>query len=784
MPSRSLPAPVSRGSRTPVSRPSGRGPERPSAQGEVTLRLAIGREGIGLELARPTRLACLTVTELAATLPGIRFPVDVSGGVPRFRHRRGELQRLEVELSARGLERWAAPRLRGLVGTRSPELWVSARRAGATVGVVAAVDPDEERPRDPAVLVFDLHALSEGDTLVLVVHQPRGTGLPLPATALALACVEAILGPVAERHGAVFTLPSGAGAIARALLPEAGARAPSVDRVSWTSIAAAGDTWILHAALGAVSAEPSKEALVARELALMLREADDTLVAGDVPAARALYLDAMARAPRHPEIARRIVEIDARAGGRAEAALAMLVEARADGDPRFGTTPGELLLETGDVEAALASLERAGQTEPAPALAARAFELAAQVIRDPEEAARWLDQALALAPKSRSTRWLRIGKRVALGRLEDALADVEHLEAMSRAGPAKHRVWVRAARVWHDAGLGAHAAALYERALRFVPDEPHALAGLGEALVGEGRTERGVALLAHALEVAEARGEPSSGIRLGLARALAEHLDDLPTAVAHVAAIPREAPEAIVARGLEGRWRARLGDLAGASLSFARLRELAALLAPGDDEPRARLAVALMREGADMERTHLHDPLAAQRHLAAALRVRPRDKELLAAYREIGRLVSRPDGAEDGDGDAPEPPVVAFPATEEASATHRTTAPERPLLDLSLPADGDAEASARVEELSRLLQADPRNDAVADELASLLESLGRGHELLAILIARVEDAPPERRAELLPRARAAVERLAAEAERAGKLEEAGLFRGVLDGLLA
>jgi cellulose synthase operon protein C len=776
MPPRSLPAPVSRG----PARPAGRGRERPP-QGEVSLRLAIGREGIGLELARPARLACLTVTELAATLPGVRFPVDVSGGVPRFRHRRGELQRLEVELPARALERWAAPRLRGLVGTRSPELWVSVWRAGGTACVVAAADPEDDRALPAAVLVFDVHALVEGDELVLVVHQARGTGLPRPATALAIGCLEAMLGPVAHRQGAVFTVSSSAGAIARALLPEAGARAPAAEHVPWTSIAAAGDTWLLHAALGAVAAEPDANALVAREVALLLREADDALVAGD-DAARGLFVDALARAPRHAEIARRIVEIDARAGGRAEAALAMLVEARAEGDPRFGTVPGELLLETGDGEAALASLERAGETEPAPALAARAFELAAQSIRDPEGAARWLDRALAMAPRSTSARWLRVVKRVALGRLEDALADVEQLEAASRGGAARHRVWMRAGRVWHDAGLAAYAGSLYERALRFVPDEPHALAGLAEALVGDGRAIRGVAVLAHALEIAEARSEPTSRIRLALGRALAEHLDDLPTAVAHVAAIPREDPEAALARGLEGRWRARLGDLAGASLSFARLRELAASLVPGSDDARIELAVGLLREGADVERTHLHDPLAAQRHLAAALRVRPRDKELLRAYREVGALVARPDDNADAPADEP----AAFPEQEEVSATHRTAVLERPALDLSLPSEGegDAEAAARVEELTRLLHADPRNDAVAHELASLLESLGRAHELLALLIGRVEDATAEQRAELLPPARAAVERVAAEAERAGRTEEAALFRSALDGVLS
>jgi hypothetical protein len=761
--------------------------------------LAIGREGIGLELARPARLGCLVVTDLSATLPGVRFPVDVSGGVPRFRHRRGELQRLEVELGARSLERWAAPRLRGLVGTRAPEVWIAVGRASATVCVAATADAEDgtspaspergrnlsEAVRGGPVLAFDVHALAEGEDLVLVVEQARGTDLPRAATALAVACLEGLLRGMAERQGAAFVVRSGAGAIVRALLPEAGARVPGADDVRWTSVAADRDAWVLHAVKGAIAAAPSEEALRAREVAMLLREADDALVGGDEAAARALYVDAMERAPRHPEVARRIVDLDARAGGRAEAALAMLVEARFPGatnaDARFATLPGELLIETGDTEAALASLERAGDTDPAPALAARAYELAARVARDPEDAARWLDRALARSPRSTSARWLRVTRRLELGRLEDALADAEQLEAQARGGLAKHAVWLRAGRAWHAAGLSAHAGVLFERALRFVPDEPRALAGLGVALVGDGREARGVAVLERALEVAAARGEATSGILLDLGRALAEKLDDLPTAVSRVAAIPADAAEAMVARGLEGRWRARLGDLAGAALSFARLRELASSLAPGADDARTQAVAALLREAADVERTRLHDPLAAQRHVAAALRLRPRDAELLRAYREVGALVAREAAGPESTATTSEAPS-SFEDDEEKSATHRTLT-DRPLLDLSLPAEVDAELAGRIDDLTRRLQGNPADDAVADELASLLEQAARGHELLALLSARLEDATPERRIVLAPMAKSALERLAGEAEAAGRHEEAALYRGAIEALL-
>jgi cellulose synthase operon protein C len=798
MPPHSLPFPLRR---SPAARrPGGRAGSTkppPPPDADVVLRLSIGREGIGIELARPARLGCLSVMKLSATLPGIRFPVDVSGGVPRFRHRRGQLECLEVELGARALARWAAPRLRGLVGVRSPEVWVAVRPAAITVCIAAATDAEEETSRPGPVLAFDLHALAEEDHLVLVVEQARGADLPRAATALAVACVQTLLGDAAAREGCAFVLRSAAGAIVRVLLPEAGARVPAAEGVRWTTLAAAGDAWVLHAANGALTATSSPQALRAREVALLLREADDALVGGVDAEARALYVDALGRAPRHPEITRRIVEIDVRAGGREEAALAMLVEARfpeaGSGEVRFGTLPGELRVEMGDPGGALASLEHAGDTEPAPALAARAYERAAREALDPEDAARWLDRAVARAPGSTTARWLRVTRRLQLGRLDDALADVEHLEAMARGGPVRHAVWLRAGRAWHAAGLSSHAGPLFERALRFVPDDARALAGLGAALVGEGKAERGVAVLERALAVAATRGEATAGILLDLGRALADRLDDVPTAVARVSAIPSDAVEALTARGLEGRWRARLGDLAGAALAFARLRELSASRAEGGDDAEGRAVAAFLREASDFERARRHDLYAAQRHLAAALRLSPRDPELLYAYRETGALIARQAAGASTAGRW-EPPLadpddearevsLSFDGPEDVSATHRTLLSDRPPLDLSFPAEIDASIAGRIDDLTRRLQADPSDDAVADELARILEQAGRGHDLVALLSARLEDATPERRTVLAPRARSALERLARQAEAAGRLDEAALYRSAMESLL-
>jgi tetratricopeptide (TPR) repeat protein len=751
---------------------------------QLALRLVIGRDGVGLELAHPVRLGCITVSELTATLPGIRFPVDVSGGVPRFRHRRGVLQSLELEVSARAVERWAAPRLRGLVGTRTPEVWIGVRQAGATVGVVATPDPEEEAAlRTTPILAFDVEALADRDDLTFVVKRARGTDLPSPATAMAVACFEAMVGGIAKREGAAFVLRSGATALARALLPEAGARVPAAAGLGWTSLTAHGESWIIHAAREALVASPSEDAVRAHEIARMIREADDALVGGDTGRARTLYLDALDRAPRHGEIVRRVLEIDARAAERAEAALATLAQAmQVDGETDFGTLPGELLARVGDTDAAIASLERAGETEPTPALAARAFEMAAGITRDSEEASRWLDRALARAPQSATARWSRVTRRLEMGRLEDALADVEHLEALARGSRARYAVWLRGGRAWQAAGLEGRAAVLFERALRHAPEDPNALAGLGASLVREGRVPRGVAVLTRAVELAEglARDEgafavpaATSRILLDLARALAEGLDDLPTAIARVAAISSEAFEAPVARGLEGRWRAKLGDVSGAALAFARLRELASSFAALADDARVPAIVGLLCEGAELQRSRLRDARGAQRYLAAALRLRPHDEELRRAYREVGALVVGEDRG---------------PTTESEAAGHPASAQgPRLSLDLALAAEPpsteeEVRANARVEELTRQLQGDPRNAAAADELAALLQTLGRGHELLALLSARLEDATPEERVELAPRALAALERLATQAESAGRLEEAALYRSAMETL--
>ena len=106
-------------------------------------------------------------------------------------------------------------------------------------------------------------------------------------------------------------------------------------------------------------------------------------------------------------------------------------------------------------------------------------------------------------------------------------------------------------------------------------------------------------------------------------------------------------------------------------------------------------------------------------------------------------------------------------------------------LDLSFEDDtpaGDADLEQRAVDLSQRLQLDPTDDAVADQLIEVLTALNRGHELLAVLLARLEDATDERRDALRERTREVLVNLAERVESAGHADEAGLFRMAADNL--
>ena len=89
-----------------------------------------------MELYEPLSLRAFEVTAFAFTLPGLRFPVDLSGGVAQFRHRRGELQHLVFRANPSAIAEQVEPHASAVLGTlkRPVNAWL--RPAGLSIGAV------------------------------------------------------------------------------------------------------------------------------------------------------------------------------------------------------------------------------------------------------------------------------------------------------------------------------------------------------------------------------------------------------------------------------------------------------------------------------------------------------------------------------------------------------------------------------------------------------------------------------------------------------------------------
>ncbi len=587
----------------------------------VPLRLTVTRGVLGLELYEPVTIGPLEVAGLAFTLPNLSFPVDLSGGVARFRHRRGDLERATLSLSFDALARFVAPRLRqALPGAQREVVW--GRSLGIGIGLAGS----------GFALAFDLLWAPSGGDARFLVSRARAVGLSSPALGHALRIADTVLSELATRRGRLIEV-SGVGArLGKALLPAVGARVPSADRVRFGDVVVETDR--LEVELDAELPPPGlgADALREMELSHLVEEADDRLAAGDVEAARAAYVHALERGPRQPEVVRMIAEIDARVGGRGEAALGLLVESLPA--ERAGLVGAELLAAVGDLEGARAALRDALRDEPFAPLAALAWCRLAALESDvvPRHAA--LDAAVARAPSLPEARWARFTARLARGDLHGALADAEHLEAVYSGARARHDACRRAARALLDQGHVKEAGRVFERALRYLPDDAAATAGLARALMQAGKKDRAVALLERAIELGARRGSSDPDALVDLALLLADHLDDLPQAIARVREVPNGSERLLEARRLEGHWRGRLGDVAGASLAYGRMREAVELGARGGDKVSEWLA-----EAGAFEWEARREPAAAERHLALALRLSPHDPVLLARYREVSAEV-------------------------------------------------------------------------------------------------------------------------------------------------
>ncbi len=145
-----------------------------------------------------------------------------------------------------------------------------------------------------------------------------------------------------------------------------------------------------------------------------------------------------------------------------------------------------------------------------------------------------------------------------------------------------------------------------------------------------GQRERATTLLARAVALSERVGQPDADALIDLAMVLASDLKDLPQAIARARQVSAASPRYVEARRLEARWRADLGDIAGASLCFGRMREAIEL---SQEAPAS--AAQFLLEAAEFEQDVERDVLAAERHLAVALRVAPHDPRIAERYRIV-----------------------------------------------------------------------------------------------------------------------------------------------------
>lgn len=703
-----------------------RAPKRPIAVPErddrTPIRLTVTRGALGLEVYEPVELGPLSVQGLTVSLPGLAFPVDLSGGVPVFRHRRGEFECAELELGLAELERWTRKSLGDAIGV-SEDVQATFWPLPGGVGVGVA--------HGTKALAFDvLWAPVEGHAR-LVVSDERGVGLGAPPLGPALRVMDSLLGKVAARVGRVLRIEDVAGRLARSILPALGARAAAAAGVRLGSLEAEPERLRVRLDRRLPPLASAARTIRALEVAELAAEADNHLAAGSVDTARQYLMAALERAPRHPVLARQVAEIDAWVEGRREAALGLLVETGPVAEA--GVVGVELLAHAGDLQGALAAAEALATAEVYAPLASLMWLRLSELSLEAGERFRALDQAVARAPSQASARWARLAARLGRGDIQGAMSDAEHLEAAASGAAARHRVCLRAGRELLSAGFLREAGKSFERALRYCPDDAEATWGLAKAFSDAGRGARAAALLERAIELGEAQGRVPAGALIDLARVLTE-LGDIPAAIARLRQVPARVPEELEARGTEARLRSRLGDIAGASLAFARVRDLVEL------EPRIdpRRAATWLGEAARFEQDRQGDVMAAERHLAVALRRAPHDAEIAQAYRDVAAEVSRLERARRAE--LARLSQGAYQATALAEPVPPHQAPDAEVTPA--PSSDPAELHGKLERLKSRLEADPEDDATALELAILLERLGQDLELFALISARIEDVGP------------------------------------------
>lgn len=738
------------------------------------------RGGLGIELYEPVSIGPLRIEEMTWSLPGVTFPVDLGGGVRAFQHRRGLLQRLELSIGLSDLEAWLTKQLSrpsdptelgGLI--RPVALWPLSDGLG--VGVFA------ERGVVAADLLWCPTDLDGG----FVVSNPRGVLEQLqPALSSVLFLIARALGETQTHDGRVVRLPAVPKKVLKALLPSLGFRLPEVGRVRCGGLEFRADR--LHVVFDRGLPPWSMPASVTRawEFAALAAAGDRALVAGDWSTARHAYVAALEQAPRHPELSQTIAAIDVHFEERAEAALGLLVESLPAVE--FGLVGAELLAKTGDTEGARLAVAKLVNHERFPPLSAAYWVKLSEWLTNSTEKAEVIELALACSAASATARWARFHSRVQLGDVHGAVADAEHLEAGARGSEAKHAVLLRCAQELNTVGFVDAAAKLFERALRYVPGDARASLGVALGLVAAGKFARATVVLQRTLDTENLDEAVQAEAHLTLARLLAEHAGDLPAAIARVRRASGLTKTAVEARGYEAVWRAKLGDVAGATLAFSRLHEVIA----SSPEVTAHRAGYWLFQAGKFALEQAGDPFVAERFLGFALRRLPKDTAIAEAYRVAAAQVARrprldasPAASyqdEPQDRTAPADYARAMPRDDEWTLAHEHSSP---LADVHLEgvsplaapfheaAEGDAAVvpeqtsssdtpasespesgdefalDRRVDGLKAQLMASSQISAeVLEELVRSLGKLDRLEEAYALLRAQYDDSEGETRA--------------------------------------
>ncbi len=754
-----------------------------NAEPKALLQLSASRGKLALELAAPFPIGPLHVVKLVSSLDGLQFPVDLSGGVARFRHRRGSLDLMAVEAQFASLSQSLLPKAKSALNSRNLQLTLLPQDHGFTVGV-----HDEH-----FALAFDAAFAPDDETIRFVVFNARGMGLGCHPHAASLRLATTLCGRRARRKGSLITIQRALQHLAREVLLDAGARLPSCTglRLGWHETQ---DGICVVASTSDCELSAPDHVVRALELARIAEYADNALAADHIDEARAAYLTALESAPRHPDLVLRIAELDAVAQHNPESTLATIVETMPAVDA--GLSAVHMLAAIGDTEAAAVAARRAAEREIFAPLAARILALSASHYDELFTKLATLDEAVARCPSCSSIRWDRARARLQYGRFDDAAADLGQLEIAARGAQAKFEVCLDSGQLLLNFNQHREARSFFKRALRYVPRSAEASAGLARAFFAAGDKQRGVALLSRAVTLSESTQPPTNTFVLELAVALAERTHDLPSAIYHVRSIPFGSEQTVAARALEGRWRHLLEDTVGASHAFSQAREAAAQL------PRQTVAnlAGWLVEATRFELDVRHDALAAKRHIQLALEACPRDPEIENLFRHVARtLASNPSNTPGPLAQPPQEPAQEHQAGSKSTQiddaspktptpktptpktpTPKTPTPNQNIFDLS---DSDVEGEARIEELTARVRAAPDDHGAVFELCELLERAGRLLDLMALVSARLEESSdPAIRDDLSAVYKRTLAALISECRSQSRDEEAEMYEMVLQTL--